>query len=62
MDMSIAANGEWNYKNFIVNARLQATHAYNYKWYLKEHPGDPYVVNGIDATNIQLQIGMSYRF
>ena len=62
VDMSVAAIAEWDYSNFIFNARLQAIHSYNYKWYLKEHPGDPYTVDGIDASNVQAQVGMSYRF
>ncbi|MEJ7778646.1 MAG: capsule assembly Wzi family protein [Daejeonella sp.] len=62
VDISLAARGEWNYKNFIFNARLQAVQSFNYKWFLKQNPGDPYVVNGIDAFNIQSQIGLSYRF
>ncbi|MDB5060627.1 MAG: hypothetical protein JWP67_470, partial [Mucilaginibacter sp.] len=34
----------------------------NYQWYLKQNPGDPYFVNGVDAFNVQVQLGATYRF
>jgi hypothetical protein len=61
-DLSFAAQGEWNYKNLIFNARLQAIRSLNYQWYLKQNPGDPYWVNGKDVTNVQVQAGITYRF
>jgi hypothetical protein len=62
VDVSFAVNGTWDYKNFIFNARVQAIHSYNYKWLLKQNPGDIYPVNGEDASNFQGQVGLSYRF
>lgn len=62
VDISVAAIGEWNYRNFIFSTSLQMTHSFNYKWYLKEKPGDLYTINGIDASNVQSQIGLTYRF
>jgi hypothetical protein len=61
-DLSFAAQGEWNYKNLIFNAKLQAIRSLNYQWYLRQNPGDPYWVNGKDVTNVQVQAGVSYRF
>lgn len=61
-DLSIAANGEWNYKNFIFNAKLMAVKSLNYQWYLLQNPGDPIWVNGRDVVNVQLQAGINYRF
>jgi hypothetical protein len=62
VDLSFAANGEWNYKNLIFNAKLQGIQSLNYQWYLKQNPGDPYFVNGVNAFNIQVQLGGTYRF
>ena len=62
VDLSFAANGEWNYKNLIFNAKLQGIKSLNYQWYLKQQPGDPLFVNGVDAYNIQVQLGATYRF
>jgi len=61
-DLSLAAQGEWNYKNLIFNAKLQAIRSLNYQWYLRQNPGDPYWVNGKDVTNVQIQAGVTYRF
>ena len=62
VDLSVAAVGEWNYKNFIFNAQLSGIKSINYQWYLLQNPGDPYWVNGKTALNIQLQAGLTYRF
>lgn len=61
-DFSLAANGEWNYKNFIFNAKLQAIQSLNYQWYLIQQPGEKYMVPGKDVFNLQLQAGLTYRF
>jgi hypothetical protein len=62
VDLSFAVNGEWNYKNLIFNAKLQGIQSLNYQWYLKQNPGDPYFINGVDAFNVQVQLGATYRF
>lgn len=62
VDLSYGVSGEWDYKNFIFNARLQRVNALNYQWYLKQNPGDPYFVNGIEANNIQFLGGVTYKF
>ncbi|TDO20161.1 capsule assembly Wzi family protein [Pedobacter duraquae] len=61
-DLSIGASGEWNYKNLIFNAKLQYIKSLNYQWYLLQQPGEPYMVNGKDANNLQIQAGATYRF
>lgn len=61
-DLSFAANGEWNYKNFLFSAKLQFIRSLNYQWFLSKEPTEKYFVNGRDASNIQLQTGITYRF
>ncbi len=61
-DLSFAAVGEWNYKNFIFSGKLQGVNSLNYQWFLFQEPGESYMVKGEDAFNLQLQAGMSYRF
>lgn len=61
-DLSVAAVGEWNYKNLIINAKLQGVESLNYQWYLKQEPGEPYTRPGKDAFNLQVQAGLTYRF
>ena len=62
VDLSIAANYEWDFNNLIFNAKLQGIKSLNYQWYLKQNPGDPYFVNGANAFNLQVQAGVTYRF
>jgi hypothetical protein len=65
VDISIAANGEWNYKNLIFNVKIQGVKSLDYQWYLPPDnmlPGQPYFVNGTDAFNLQVQTGVTYRF
>jgi hypothetical protein len=62
VDLSVAANGEWNYKNLIFNAKVQGIKSLNYQWYLRQNIGDPYFTNGKDVFNLQLQAGITYRF
>ena len=63
VDMSYALNGEWNYKNLIFNAKLQAIRSINYQWYLVPNQiSNTYFVNGINSFNVQIQAGVTYRF
>ncbi|SEA99580.1 Capsule assembly protein Wzi [Pedobacter hartonius] len=61
-DLSIAFNGEWNYKNFIFNAKLMGVNSLNYQWYLFQGPADDVNISGKDAFNLQMQAGLTYRF
>ncbi|RNL56916.1 capsule assembly Wzi family protein [Pedobacter jejuensis] len=61
-DLSLAASGEWDYKNFIFNAKLQGIQSLNYQWYLLQNPDQPYMTPGKDAFNLQIQAGITYRF
>lgn len=65
VDLSIAAIGEWNYKNLIFNTKIQAIKSLNYQWYLPTDPANPVIssyVNGVDAFNLQVQAGITYLF
>lgn len=62
VDLSVAASGEWNYKNLIFNAKLMGIKSINYQWFLLQNPGELYFVNGKDAYNVQIQAGCTYRF
>jgi hypothetical protein len=65
VDLSMAAIGEWNYKNLIFNAKMQAIKSINYQWYLPADPQKPInslLVNGTNAFNLQIQAGVTYRF
>lgn len=64
-DLSAALNGEWNYRNFIFNAKLMGVYSLDYQWYLdpsKEVVGQAYYVPGQTKFNLQVQAGLTYRF
>ncbi|MEP6612876.1 MAG: capsule assembly Wzi family protein [Mucilaginibacter sp.] len=61
VDLSVAANAEWNYNNLLFNVKLQGIKSLNYQWYLKQI-GNTYFTNGANAVNIQIQAGVTYRF
>ena len=61
VDLSLAATWEWNYKNFIFNAKVQGIKSLDYQWALKQNGDDPYFVNQTSTTNIQIQAGISYK-
>lgn len=61
-DLSVALNGEWNYKNFIFNSKLMGIKSFNYQWYLYQGPNDDVNISGKDAFNLQMQAGITYRF
>jgi hypothetical protein len=62
VDLSIALNGEWSYKNLIFNAKMQFIKSLNYQWALKENGDDIFFANQLNAYNLLLQAGITYRF
>jgi hypothetical protein len=62
VDLSVAFNGEWNYKNLIFNAKLQAINSLDYQWALKKNGDDIFFANQISVFNLQVQAGITYRF
>ncbi|MGF7079878.1 capsule assembly Wzi family protein [Mucilaginibacter sp. UYCu711] len=62
VDLSIATSGEWNYKNLIFNAKIQAIKSLDYQWALKQNGNDPGFVNQLSVFNLQVQAGILYRF
>jgi hypothetical protein len=62
VDLSVAALGEWNYKNLIFNAKIQYINSLNYQWALKKNGNDIFFENQINKPNVQIQTGITYRF
>jgi hypothetical protein len=63
VDLSIAANVEWNYKNLIFNAKIQGINSLNYQWHLNQNASlDTSFINQASTFTLQLQAGVSYRF
>jgi len=62
VDLSLGFNGEWNYKNFIFNAKVQGIQSNDYQWALKQNGNDPTFSHQLHKFNLQLQTGLTYRF
>lgn len=62
IDLSFGGSAEWNYKNMLFNARLKYISSLNYQWYLLQLDPNQYFTNGLDKSNLQVQVGLTYRF
>lgn len=65
VDLSAAAHGEWDYKNFIFTGKIQYMRAFNYQYKLLDYTDDRYGTNEFipnDINNWHLQFGAMYRF
>lgn len=62
VDLSLAVNGQWNYKNLIFTAKLQPVKSLNYQWMLKDYIPDSYYVPHNTAYNFHAELGCMFRF
>ena len=57
IDFSAAAVGNWDYKKFIFNAKLQAIQSVNYQWL-----SGPYGSPNKNVFHLNAEVGVMYRF
>ena len=62
VDFALAAKGDWNYKNFLFNAKLQGVKSLNYEWRMKNYTPDKYYIPNNDVFNFHGELGVSFRF
>jgi hypothetical protein len=62
IDLSLALNGEWNWKNLIFNAKLAGVNSLDYQWAIKQNGNDITFSHQINVFNLQAQAGITYRF
>ncbi|SEA99560.1 capsule assembly Wzi family protein [Pedobacter hartonius] len=62
VDFALAAEGAWNYKNFVVNVKVQGIKSLNYQWRLKDYTPDEYYIPHNDVFNFHGELGVSFRF
>jgi len=62
VDISAAIHGAWNYKNLLLNAKLQFINSMNYQWKLKDYRPGQYYIPENDVFNFHGQLGVTYRF
>ena len=61
-DISGEINGRWDHKNLIFNGGLNFTKSINYGWYMVPIETEQYYRNGVDAFNLRINLGLTYRF
>lgn len=62
VDFALGVNAQWDYKNFIFNAKLKGIQSLNYMWLMKDYvPSQNYIPNN-DVFNFHGQLGLTYRF
>jgi hypothetical protein len=61
-DVSVELNGRWDYNKFVFNGGMNFTKSVNYGWYMDKLETDQYYRNGVDAFNLRINLGLTYRF
>lgn len=64
VDASVAAYGNWDWRQFVFNAHVQYIHAYNYQhnFVAPQDPTDFWGFTPQDKDNLHLRLGLMYRF
>jgi hypothetical protein len=62
VDFGFAAIGTWDYKNLLLNAKLQGIQSLNYQWQLKNYTPGTYYIPENDLFNVHAELGVMYRF
>src|SRR3569833_1276129 len=62
VDLAVALQGDWTYKNLIFNATLEGVKSLNYEWVLKDYNPSEYYIPHNDSFNLHALIGGTYRF
>lgn len=63
VDFSAGLSGDWDYKQFLLSAKLTYIDQLNYEWQLKDDPKLFYWnYHHYDANNFQLGLSVTYRF
>lgn len=61
-DLSAEINGRWDEKRFIFNGGINFSRAINYGWFIDQFETEQYYRNGVDASNLRINFGLTYRF
>jgi len=62
VDFAIAADGTWNYKNLLFNAKLQGIKSLNYQWRQKDFTDTQYYIPNNTVFNFHGELGIALRF
>jgi hypothetical protein len=62
VDFAFALKTEWNFKNLLINAKLQEVKSFNYEWILKDYDPGQYYIPHNNVYNFHGELGVTYRF
>lgn len=62
VDLGSSLFAEWDYKNLVLNAKVEAIRTLNYEWNYTPPPAPTFWVAGKDRFNYHFQLGITYRF
>ena len=62
VDFGFAAVGTWDYKNLLLNAKIQGIQSLNYQWQMKNYTPGTYYIPENDLFNFHGELGVTYRF
>jgi hypothetical protein len=62
VDLSLAGIANWNYKNLLLNAKIQGIKGLNYQWKLKDYDPSVYYIPHNDVFNFHGELGIGFRF
>ncbi|RZK92478.1 MAG: hypothetical protein EOO98_03005 [Pedobacter sp.] len=62
VDFAMAAEGTWNYKNLLFNAKLQGIKSLNYQWRQKDFTDAQYYIPNNTVFNFHGELGVAFRF
>jgi hypothetical protein len=62
VDFALAAQGEWNYKNLLFNAKIQGIKSLNYQWRQKDLTISGYYMPNNDVFNFHGELGVAFKF
>jgi hypothetical protein len=62
VDLALNIHGEWAYKSFLFNTKLQCIKSLNYEWFMKDYDPNQYYIPHNTVYNIHGELGITYRF
>ncbi|WP_421945889.1 capsule assembly Wzi family protein [Pedobacter sp.] len=62
VDFALAAEGNWDYKNFLFNAKIQGIKSLNYQWRQKDFTDTQYYIPHNTVFNFHGELAVAFRF
>ncbi|HMP98814.1 MAG TPA: capsule assembly Wzi family protein [Cyclobacteriaceae bacterium] len=59
-DLSTGILADWRFGNLLLSSHFRITRSWNYQWYLRQNPGDPYFISGKNVTNLHASVNLAY--